>query len=137
MRRLLCAAAAAAVILVPSSAHAVGTGVGTVTVPVTGFFRPTVGVAGAGNCTSAGAVLTATVAGVAVPEIAATVSVSCKVLNQFGGVLLEADASSFFNANATARTALLLPDTPVTICATVTVDSSSWSASGGGCAAVV
>jgi hypothetical protein len=137
MRLLAASAAAAALLLAPSSAHAYSAGAGTVTIPASSFFRPTTGVAGAGNCTYAGAVLTASVAGVAVTGGFATSRVQCTVENASGFALLSLDAAATFGGNVRSTTGLLF-DVPVRICGTVTVDSAEWGpASQTACAAVL
>jgi hypothetical protein len=137
MRRLLTAALLAGLAATATPAHAYSTGVGAVAIPVSSFFRPNVGVAGAGVCTFDGAVVTAAVVGVAVTGVIANESVHCTVENAFGTPLADVWAYGSAGGGANYEPALLF-DKPVRICGTVTVDSAAWGpATATSCASVL
>jgi hypothetical protein len=138
MRTLLAAFVAAVALAVPSvPAHADSVGAGAVVVPAYEFFRPTIGVAGAGTCVYAEAALAATGVAVAVPGGVATVEVSCSVQNANGVPLLTAYAPRATAITAGVGTGRVF-DTPVRVCGTVTVDSASWGpVTRSSCAAVL
>ncbi|HWL35937.1 MAG TPA: hypothetical protein VNQ77_07065 [Frankiaceae bacterium] len=138
MRPLIAAVAAtAALSLNPASAADLG--VGTAAVADAGFFRPGIGIAGAGECTYAvttlkGEAVSMTIA----PGDEKSVTISCSLRNAAGSTILSGYATGTNHASVT-RT-VLGGQVPVTICTTFTAES--WRAGvptigGTTCAAVL